>query len=97
MQQARQAFEVLAEGRKSTGGEESEQGKKGKRQRVEGSRGPREGRETGIAYSDVIFCGDTNWDDRREGTMALPADWMDAWLQLRPDEVSGCCRTRAGS
>eukprot|EP00271_Cylindrocystis_brebissonii_P017402 TRINITY_DN4522_c0_g1_i2.p1 TRINITY_DN4522_c0_g1~~TRINITY_DN4522_c0_g1_i2.p1 ORF type:complete len:348 (-),score=49.31 TRINITY_DN4522_c0_g1_i2:472-1515(-) len=37
---------------------------------------------------NVVFCGDMNWNDTRDGTMeaVMPEGWKDAWLQLHPKE-----------
>lgn len=35
---------------------------------------------------NVIFCGDMNWDDKRDGPFPLPEGWVDAWTELRPGE-----------
>lgn len=39
------------------------------------------------AHRNVVFGGDMNWDDKLDGIPPLPADWCDAWLTLRPNEV----------
>lgn len=36
--------------------------------------------------TNVIFCGDMNWDDKLDGQFPLPDGWVDAWMQLRPLE-----------
>jgi hypothetical protein len=38
--------------------------------------------------ADVLFAGDTNWNDDTGGDMSamLPPGWHDAWLHLRPGE-----------
>uniref|UniRef100_A0ACD5YJP8 Uncharacterized protein n=1 Tax=Avena sativa TaxID=4498 RepID=A0ACD5YJP8_AVESA len=38
------------------------------------------------AYSNVIFCGDMNWDDKGDGPFPLPDGWVDPWLELKPGE-----------
>ncbi|XP_062013532.1 uncharacterized protein LOC133729920 isoform X1 [Rosa rugosa] len=35
---------------------------------------------------NVIFCGDMNWDDKLDGQVPLPDNWIDAWVELRPGE-----------
>ncbi|XP_050371584.1 uncharacterized protein LOC126789474 [Argentina anserina] len=35
---------------------------------------------------NVIFCGDMNWDDKLDGQVPLPDNWLDAWAVLRPGE-----------
>eukprot|EP00252_Welwitschia_mirabilis_P009251 TRINITY_DN2167_c0_g1_i1.p1 TRINITY_DN2167_c0_g1~~TRINITY_DN2167_c0_g1_i1.p1 ORF type:complete len:284 (+),score=53.63 TRINITY_DN2167_c0_g1_i1:915-1766(+) len=35
---------------------------------------------------NVIFGGDMNWDDARDGAPPLPDGWFDAWLKIRPNE-----------
>ncbi|XVF40708.1 hypothetical protein PTKIN_Ptkin01aG0136600 [Pterospermum kingtungense] len=37
-------------------------------------------------YSNVIFGGDMNWDDKLDGQFPLPDGWIDAWRELRPTE-----------
>ncbi|CAN6457494.1 unnamed protein product [Victoria cruziana] len=39
-----------------------------------------------MAFPNVIFCGDMNWDDKLDGTFPLVEGWTDAWLELRPGE-----------
>ncbi|XVE87763.1 hypothetical protein DITRI_Ditri19aG0013900 [Diplodiscus trichospermus] len=36
--------------------------------------------------SNVIFGGDMNWDNERDGQFPLPDGWIDAWRELRPAE-----------
>lgn len=38
--------------------------------------------------SNVVFCGDMNWDDGKDGSPPLPLGWGDAWLTLHPTMVS---------
>ncbi|PKI79069.1 uncharacterized protein LOC116206329 [Punica granatum] len=35
---------------------------------------------------NVIFAGDTNWDDKLDGNFPLQEGWVDAWAHLRPVE-----------
>ncbi|CAL5411924.1 unnamed protein product [Camellia sinensis] len=35
---------------------------------------------------NVIFCGDMNWDDDLDGQFPSPDGWVDAWVQLKPEE-----------
>ncbi|KAL6200951.1 hypothetical protein ACLB2K_024666 [Fragaria x ananassa] len=35
---------------------------------------------------NVIFCGDMNWDDKLDGPVPLPDNWIDAWAELHPGE-----------
>lgn len=35
---------------------------------------------------NVIFCGDMNWDDKLDGQFPFPDGWVDAWMELRPQE-----------
>ncbi|XP_057764918.1 uncharacterized protein LOC130985805 isoform X3 [Salvia miltiorrhiza] len=35
---------------------------------------------------NVIFCGDMNWDEKRDGAFPLAGGWVDAWTELRPGE-----------
>ncbi|CAI5458145.1 unnamed protein product [Closterium sp. Yama58-4] len=50
------------------------------------ARGENEVRRIGEGEEDVVFCGDMNWNDKRDGDVPLPAGWVDAWLQLHPRE-----------
>ncbi|KAL9355792.1 hypothetical protein Peur_053762 [Populus x canadensis] len=34
--------------------------------------------------SNVIFCGDMNWDDKLDGQFPFPDGWVDAWVELKP-------------
>jgi len=38
---------------------------------------------------NVLFAGDTNWDDAEDGDLArlLPAGWVDAWRALHPTQA----------
>jgi tyrosyl-DNA phosphodiesterase 2 len=36
---------------------------------------------------NVIFGGDMNWVDKRDGPPPLPSGWFDAWQQLHPGQV----------
>ncbi|XP_073264817.1 uncharacterized protein [Populus alba] len=33
--------------------------------------------------SNVIFCGDMNWDDKLDGQFPSPDGWVDAWVELK--------------
>ncbi|KAM0880981.1 hypothetical protein ACQ4PT_033216 [Festuca glaucescens] len=48
------------------------------------------------AYSNVIFCGDMNWDDKG---MAIPSpdSWIDAWVELKPGENGWTYDTEANA
>lgn len=35
---------------------------------------------------NVIFSGDMNWDEKRDGEFPLQEGWIDAWKQLRAEE-----------
>ncbi|KAK4792263.1 hypothetical protein SAY86_022698 [Trapa natans] len=35
---------------------------------------------------NVIFAGDTNWDDKLDGNFPLCDGWVDVWTHLRPGE-----------
>ncbi|KAJ6363933.1 hypothetical protein OIU76_028961 [Salix suchowensis] len=36
--------------------------------------------------SNVIFCGDMNWDDKLDGQFPFPDGWVDAWVDLKPGD-----------
>ncbi|WIA14064.1 hypothetical protein OEZ85_002615 [Tetradesmus obliquus] len=36
------------------------------------------------AAGNVLFAGDMNWDDKRDGAPPLPNSWVDAWATLQP-------------
>ncbi|KAF9590290.1 hypothetical protein IFM89_032298 [Coptis chinensis] len=36
--------------------------------------------------TNVVFCGDMNWDDKLDGNVPFPDGWVDAWAKLRPRE-----------
>lgn len=44
---------------------------------------------------NVIFCGDMNWDDKRDGHFPLPDEWVDAWTELRPSEAGWTYDTKS--
>mmetsp|Transcript_98236 Transcript_98236/g.256596 ORF Transcript_98236/g.256596 Transcript_98236/m.256596 type:complete len:268 (+) Transcript_98236:85-888(+) len=35
---------------------------------------------------DVVWCGDTNINEGKDGPTSLPSGWQDAWTALRPQE-----------
>lgn len=37
-------------------------------------------------YGNVLFAGDMNWTDSRDGSPPLPAGWCDVWQQLHPGD-----------
>ncbi|KAL8130157.1 hypothetical protein V2J09_019312 [Rumex salicifolius] len=39
-----------------------------------------------MEYPNVVFGGDMNWDDKLDGHFPLPKGWVDAWLNLKPNE-----------
>ncbi|CAI7890602.1 unnamed protein product, partial [Closterium sp. NIES-53] len=45
--------------------------------------------EGGGEREDVVFCGDMNWNDKRDGDVPMPQGWVDAWQQLHPHEQEG--------
>uniref|UniRef100_A0ACD5Y6Z2 Uncharacterized protein n=1 Tax=Avena sativa TaxID=4498 RepID=A0ACD5Y6Z2_AVESA len=49
------------------------------------------------AYSNVIFCGDMNWDDKGDGPFPLPDGWVDSWLELKPGENGWTYDTEANA
>lgn len=46
-------------------------------------------------FPNVIFGGDMNWDDTRDGPPPLPSGWIDAWLHLRPGQDGFTYDTKA--
>ncbi|KMT04148.1 hypothetical protein BVRB_8g185970 isoform B [Beta vulgaris subsp. vulgaris] len=46
-------------------------------------------------YPNVIFCGDMNWDDKRDGNFPVSEGWFDAWEKLRPAEVGWTYDTKS--
>lgn len=46
-------------------------------------------------YQNVIFCGDMNWDDKRDGPFPLLDGWTDAWTELWPGEVGWTYDTKS--
>ncbi|PIA63240.1 hypothetical protein AQUCO_00200926v1 [Aquilegia coerulea] len=38
-------------------------------------------------YPNVIFGGDMNWDEKKDGEFPLLEGWVDAWTELRGEEV----------
>ncbi|XP_026461100.1 uncharacterized protein LOC113362817 isoform X3 [Papaver somniferum] len=37
-------------------------------------------------WPNVIFCGDINWDEKKDGPFPLPEGWVDAWTELKPGD-----------
>lgn len=37
-------------------------------------------------YGNVLFAGDMNWTDSRDGAPPLPAGWCDVWQKLHPGD-----------
>ena len=46
-------------------------------------------------FPNVIFGGDMNWDDKKDGPPPLPSGWIDAWLHLRPGQAGFTYDTEA--
>jgi tyrosyl-DNA phosphodiesterase 2 len=46
-------------------------------------------------FPNVVFGGDMNWDDKKDGPPPLPAGWIDAWLHLRPGQDGFTYDTKA--
>lgn len=46
-------------------------------------------------FPNVIFGGDMNWDDKKDGPPPLPLGWFDAWLHLRPGQDGFTYDTKA--
>ncbi|XP_071698691.1 uncharacterized protein [Rutidosis leptorrhynchoides] len=44
---------------------------------------------------NVILCGDMNWDDKLDGEFPLPDGWIDAWSELKPNEIGWTYDTKA--
>ncbi|CAI5537341.1 unnamed protein product [Closterium sp. Naga37s-1] len=63
-------------------------GKKRAREESGAGNGRRSGEgEGGGEMEDVVFCGDMNWNDKRDGDVPMPQGWVDAWVQLHPREA----------
>ncbi|KAJ0748792.1 putative endonuclease/exonuclease/phosphatase [Helianthus annuus] len=45
--------------------------------------------------TNVIFCGDMNWDEKLDGEFPLADGWTDAWTELNPKEVGWTYDTKA--
>ncbi|KAJ0568782.1 putative Endonuclease/exonuclease/phosphatase superfamily [Helianthus annuus] len=45
--------------------------------------------------TNVIFCGDMNWDEKLDGEFPLADGWIDAWTELNPKEVGWTYDTKA--
>lgn len=45
--------------------------------------------------TNVIFCGDMNWDDKLDGQVPLPDEWLDAWTEVRPGELGWTYDTKS--
>jgi endonuclease/exonuclease/phosphatase family metal-dependent hydrolase len=39
----------------------------------------------GGRFEDVIFIGDMNWNDSKDGLCPIEQPWEDAWMKLRPE------------
>lgn len=46
---------------------------------------------------NVIFCGDMNWDDKLDGPFPLPDGWVDAWKELKPEELGWTYDTKSNT
>ncbi|KAG9439229.1 hypothetical protein H6P81_019394 [Aristolochia fimbriata] len=44
---------------------------------------------------NVIFGGDMNWDEMKDGPIPLRDEWVDAWASLRPEENGWTYDTKA--
>ncbi|GJP55120.1 hypothetical protein CLOM_g14107 [Closterium sp. NIES-68] len=84
VQQAREAFALLD----TQAWREKGAGRKRARGESEGVEGGerRGGGEGGGECEDVVFCGDMNWNDKRDGDVPMREGWVDAWMQLHPNE-----------
>ncbi|CAJ2649488.1 unnamed protein product [Trifolium pratense] len=46
-------------------------------------------------YPNVVFGGDMNWDDKKDGQYPLLDGWVDAWSELRPKETGWTYDTKS--
>ncbi|KAL2339200.1 hypothetical protein Fmac_013646 [Flemingia macrophylla] len=46
-------------------------------------------------HPNVVFGGDMNWDDKHDGPYPLQDGWVDAWSQLRPNEIGWTYDTKS--
>ncbi|MCI27335.1 tyrosyl-DNA phosphodiesterase 2-like, partial [Trifolium medium] len=46
-------------------------------------------------YPNVVFGGDMNWDDKKDGQYPLLDGWVDAWSELRPNETGWTYDTKS--
>ncbi|TXG46991.1 hypothetical protein EZV62_026285 [Acer yangbiense] len=44
---------------------------------------------------NVIFCGDMNWVDKRDGQFPFPDGWVDAWTELMAGEIGWTYDTKS--
>jgi tyrosyl-DNA phosphodiesterase 2 len=47
------------------------------------------------SYPNVVFGGDMNWDDKKDGQYPLLSGWVDAWSELRPNETGWTYDTKS--
>jgi hypothetical protein len=43
----------------------------------------------GNRFDDVVFIGDMNWNDSKDGACPVNEPWEDAWMKLRPESDDG--------
>ncbi|XP_058728123.1 uncharacterized protein LOC131599897 [Vicia villosa] len=46
-------------------------------------------------YPNVVFGGDMNWDEKKDGQYPLQDGWVDAWSELKPSEVGWTYDTKS--
>ncbi|GAU18400.1 hypothetical protein TSUD_202890 [Trifolium subterraneum] len=46
-------------------------------------------------YPNVVFGGDMNWDEKKDGQYPLLDGWVDAWSELRPNETGWTYDTKS--
>ncbi|MCD9645265.1 hypothetical protein HAX54_034091 [Datura stramonium] len=44
---------------------------------------------------NVVFCGDMNWDDKLDGQFPLFDGWIDAWGNMKPEEIGWTYDTKS--
>eukprot|EP00054_Salpingoeca_dolichothecata_P011230 m.62475 g.62475 ORF g.62475 m.62475 type:complete len:424 (-) comp19367_c0_seq4:25-1296(-) len=37
-----------------------------------------------VGVENLVFAGDMNWNDKRDGETALPPGWLDVWKKIHP-------------
>ncbi|CAI5524568.1 unnamed protein product [Closterium sp. Naga37s-1] len=86
VQQAAEALRLLHSQQWRERGAEK---KRAREESVAGNGGRSGEGEGGGEREDVVFCGDMNWNDKRDGDVPMPQGWVDAWQHLHPREQEG--------